>query len=561
MLKTRSPLGAFGSISNPTQTSSRCPNMASNVFLQPYNDVPGIDLAEDSPLINDNRTFPRSLGALDVYWNRAGTSTRDLTSVLGYPPDKTTAGECLWLLDRQAIGEVLPFYSDLTGEKPFQPSYHQPWEPHDIYPHLDHTVRYIAPGGLLGGDLDPESSQSECSWSSQSSRDIPKPFDSRHEYSQGLHSPPADSSCGNDFGHNWSASYFSTPSVRAALPRHHSVALKELQHYPDSEPDDCFYDKDPIKFKGACSQTTELLIDHADFHDEALGDSVDGDHAFEDEGCNEDGHSEYSPSKCDRWTSQRNRLTPKQPTGHKQHSRTVKTQRSRVSKSTHSKIRSRGYQDASVTTNAGRKKHLKEGKIPTRSYVCSFSHYGCNSSFGSKNEWKRHVMSQHLQLGFYRCDVGSCVPEHGGTKASNPNARVHNDFNRKDLFTQHQRRMHCPWSPPAKPPCAQQKESFEDSLETVRQRCWRQRRNAPEKSVCGFCSRVFEGLSTWDERMEHVGKHFEKGDGEETEDEELRRWALQEEIITPLGHGQFRLVGKNAIPSEPGDEDAEGEDE
>ena len=38
-----------------------------------------------------------------------------------------------------------------------------------------------------------------------------------------------------------------------------------------------------------------------------------------------------------------------------------------------------------------------------RKFLCSFSHYGCDTALSSKNEWKRHVHIQHLQLGFYRC--------------------------------------------------------------------------------------------------------------------------------------------------------------
>ena len=32
----------------------------------------------------------------------------------------------------------------------------------------------------------------------------------------------------------------------------------------------------------------------------------------------------------------------------------------------------------------------------TRPFPCAFSFAGCNSTFGSKNEWKRHISSQHL---------------------------------------------------------------------------------------------------------------------------------------------------------------------
>lgn len=36
-----------------------------------------------------------------------------------------------------------------------------------------------------------------------------------------------------------------------------------------------------------------------------------------------------------------------------------------------------------------------------RPFHCSFRRYGCTSTFGSKNEWKRHVTSQHICQGIY----------------------------------------------------------------------------------------------------------------------------------------------------------------
>lgn len=47
----------------------------------------------------------------------------------------------------------------------------------------------------------------------------------------------------------------------------------------------------------------------------------------------------------------------------------------------------------------------------TRPFICSFSHYGYESRFCSKNEWKRHESSQRLPLGFYRCDMQPCNPD------------------------------------------------------------------------------------------------------------------------------------------------------
>lgn len=168
-----------------------------------------------------------------------------------------------------------------------------------------------------------------------------------------------------------------------------------------------------------------------------------------------------------------------------------------------------------------------------RMFVCSFKAYGCDSTFPSKNEWKRHVMSQHMKLGFYRCDIGQCnistVP--GGSPTGN-GSRHPNDFNRKDLFTQHLRRMHLPW-PGKTAPSKKAAEEFENGLSVHWDRCWMKNRAAPQQSRCGICQTCFD---SWEDRMEHVGKHYEKQDfSEEAEDPDLVQWALRERVLCEEG--------------------------
>ena len=199
----------------------------------------------------------------------------------------------------------------------------------------------------------------------------------------------------------------------------------------------------------------------------------------------------------------------------------------------------------------------KRSEPAKRKFICSFSHYGCDVALSSKNEWKRHVSIQHLQLGFYRCDVGSCNPD------LNPNVpghkRVYNDFNRKDLFTQHHRRMHKPESGPGSSPFPANDANtkdwrvFEDSLEDVRARCWVEKRKPPARSTCGFCGRVFEGEGSWNERMEHVGGHFSRDiveAKEEREDEDLTNWAVLQGIIKDGGTGRHVLIDQPPTSSE-----------
>ena len=195
----------------------------------------------------------------------------------------------------------------------------------------------------------------------------------------------------------------------------------------------------------------------------------------------------------------------------------------------------------STSSKAALSKHIST--IHTRPFTCTFKLYGCPATFGSKNEWKRHVSTQHLRLGIWRCDLDTCLPNQRDDGASEI---VYNDFNRKDLFTQHIRRMHAPqgsWS-------TQEREDFNTSLECAAKRCLMDIRSPPPYSVCGFCNSeqetVFQGMGSWEARMEHVGRHLESGHGEKQqwrEDVQLRGWMLQEGLVEKAADGQWRLVG------------------
>jgi hypothetical protein len=204
----------------------------------------------------------------------------------------------------------------------------------------------------------------------------------------------------------------------------------------------------------------------------------------------------------------------------------------RISKPAHRRANSSIKGENGTTTPAG------NGKRSTKSFPCTFSAYGCPSIFASKNEWKRHVSSQHLQLGFWRCDTGLCDPNAvGGSK-------VHNDFNRKDLFTQHHRRMHLPFSTAKwENTTEKQRAQFESGMDEVRERCWVVKREKPARSGC-VVRGCEKGFTDWEERMEHVGKHFERGEGGEVvEDEFLTAWAVAEKLVADLGARGKWLVG------------------
>lgn len=140
-----------------------------------------------------------------------------------------------------------------------------------------------------------------------------------------------------------------------------------------------------------------------------------------------------------------------------------------------------------------------------RPFPCLLAQYGCIATFTSKNEWKRHVSTQHIKLGFWRCDMCSI---------GDPIAPTHNDFNRKDLFTQHLRRMHRthPLTAGTFRNDDGEEEISESAILAHQKRCYIVLRANPERSTCLFtgCDKTFHGEGSWEERVEHVGTHMEK---------------------------------------------------
>ena len=176
----------------------------------------------------------------------------------------------------------------------------------------------------------------------------------------------------------------------------------------------------------------------------------------------------------------------------------------------------------------------------TRPFPCAFSFAGCNSTFGSKNEWKRHITSQHLCLQFYRCSAcpQSAIEGKG------------NEFNRKDLFTQHLRRMHAPFQikRPASKNDSKMQSEWEIQVKQLQESCLVTRRQPPQRAACPKpdCQHTFEGHSAWDEWTEHVGRHMEKGEANNLPvDRNLIDWALRESIIESKQDGEYRLCYNN----------------
>ena len=225
------------------------------------------------------------------------------------------------------------------------------------------------------------------------------------------------------------------------------------------------------------------------------------------------------------------------------------------------------------------KKHVLASH--TRPFICTFHQYGCDSTVGSKNEWKRHINVQHMHLETWRCDLGACAspayeaPQQNGRRnhtasiagpLDNTASQPH-DFDRKDLFTQHLKRMH---GPSSSAPRAERM-NFEASIEDAQKRCYMKLRDPPTDTVCPFCPDQ-PPFESWDDRIEHVGKHLEKNDVDrngESEDVTLRDWLAEAGYVQWKGQSQgWRLVdtGKKKKRTQvkmevDEEEDAEGEDD
>lgn len=205
-----------------------------------------------------------------------------------------------------------------------------------------------------------------------------------------------------------------------------------------------------------------------------------------------------------------------------------------------------------------------------RAFTCVFNFAGCTSTFPNKNEWKRHVSTQHLIFNNWVCNLGSCVKVNKSSSATGKNvsggpATKGGMFNRKDLFTQHLRRMHAPAGTKRQ---GKPNPEWEETIKAHQRSCMQVNRHGPQTLQCPIseCGILFSGRKCWDDRMEHVAKHLEEAanaDGAITvrhdDDELLVKWALKERIVEVVG-GKYKLISPGVF-LETLDQDAEGEDD
>ena len=429
----------------------------------------------------------------------------------------------------------------------------------DQYRHL----RYVSP--TEGGSL----TSSDSTFSDYAfSPDVARGAQALTSFPPGAVYPSPASNCARDY---FSPIYQQPrPSVLPcsipAMASPTACSMREVQYTPDHDLNDVGMDNSEIKIKVQSSEGIEELPEEASPHDSGLGQSVndadDLDEDYETPKAESDDDSDFTPHRAPHHvqsTSLRSSLrTPRRTTSSQPSSLGVQDQDPRVHRSSNGKSKRKLSSNNNNKIPTAKKKArgttttaTKHNNRPKeKSFPCPFHPFGCPATFPSKNEWKRHTASQHLQLGYYRCDLGACHPLHeSGVTVS----RGYNDFNRKDLFTQHCRRMHRPEEAWGRREYNQvgkrERMEFDGFMEGVRARCWRKRRGAPRWLRCGVggCGREFgrrkgdggveEEGRAWEERMEHVAWHYELGvgRGEEGVDEGLREWAVEEGVVGGSG--------------------------
>ncbi|KAK1753216.1 hypothetical protein QBC47DRAFT_388017 [Echria macrotheca] len=208
---------------------------------------------------------------------------------------------------------------------------------------------------------------------------------------------------------------------------------------------------------------------------------------------------------------------------------------------------------------ASLKAHIK--KEHCRPYACVFHFAGCDSFFANKNEWKRHVNTQHLRFD-KRHQQEHCLetvyalpspfPPSGQPQATessviNPPERRKPAsgaiFNRKDLYEQHLRRIHPVETPPVRnlpllPSVEKTREPHNHPPELLRtssqlireatdayalgvlsQEVWNRRLPDPEDLRCpaAGCGESFGGEGAFDRWLDHVALHMDPEGGRENE--------------------------------------------
>lgn len=506
-----------------------------------FRDLPQIDFDENGPLSNrlpyhfaeeatlrDQKSDDWSLRSLDAY---AGTTLQ-----LDAPNVKAVSSMQRFL----EADEHDPFTPEMLRAEA-----HGQYEGPRMYHRLDFSQSYESRfPDYYGRHCSPEGTTCSSSSGGLSVSRSDEPHSSAFipQYSFGAQSDSIQNAL----------PYSMPPHLYAYSPelsRHGgSCALSDIQNYPDESLEQAMdgyeqndtklehdhYDGDNIHVRPLAQHHGEVYTHNHE--DEGIGESIRDAESVQPCSHEDDASdSDYKPSSPTSVTAKRRR---------RYSSAFVRSSKGpgRTRKSSSSGSGSPTTSSPASKISGRKKKMPKHTACPTtttpRPFRCPLAAYSCTSTFTSKNEWKRHVSTQHVKLGFWRCD--QCPPSPSAGAAANPSF---NDFNRKDLFTQHLRRMHGPRRPGAALSDAQ--------VAQHQERCYKRLRDPPSRSGCIFCESVFDGDGSWEDRMEHVGTHFERerkgverarGSDGWREDAVLREWLLAQGLVEEDGKGGWRIA-------------------
>jgi len=538
--------------------------------FQVFADIPNINITQDG-LLNSGFGWPAFGGDLNQM-NYSRQPTTKLVTVFGQeiPIDNSNTQD-MSSMQRFLHGPERPPFAYLPTDRgrscgnPLQNrhlDYNQSYEAQSPWPVLNEYPRQCSPDETI-------LSASTTSWSASprdelrsSSMYAPYSARSPSEFDQHRLSYPEQSNI---------------TSFPGELPSGGgSCALREIQFSPDEEPEQSVeeYERPDMKTEYGYEQEGDCKMEvdsdnYPDHDDTGLDNSLreaESVHPVSRDGDASD--SEYQPVSTSPQTTRRSRRRTSNSSNssgnrntHKRGLHGRKTSSASSASNSH-KVNKKTRSSASASSGNGNNSNA------ARPFPCPLAPYSCPSTFASKNEWKRHVSTQHIRLGFWRCDLCPTTVD-----SNNATTVYFNDFNRKDLFTQHLRRMHAAPAHQAAGRSSREYPVTEESLSEHQARCYKQVRSAPPQSTCLFCNRTFSGPGSWDERMEHVGRHLEKERkaggapvdiNDWQEDEVLKDWLISEGLVEADRSGSWRLGDgrlRREADDDDDDEDAEDEDD
>ncbi|KAK3499040.1 uncharacterized protein B0T23DRAFT_306819 [Neurospora hispaniola] len=210
--------------------------------------------------------------------------------------------------------------------------------------------------------------------------------------------------------------------------------------------------------------------------------------------------------------------------------------------------------DKSFNRRCELKKHQKRHDKP---YACTF--HNCSKNFGSKNDWKRHENSQHLQLEIWRCDEKQQQQQQQQGVVDDRNRVCGWVAHRRESFRTHLSKEH----------------SMDDTTMEKKVTECHIGRNCESRFWCGFCRKTIEFQKdkklAWSARFDHIEDHFIGRNG--VRQQNIKDWEFIESPVagggggkngtrTGTGKGAAEMAGREVVDltvEQAGDDDLEPE--